>query len=131
MTRVLSALVLLPVVLGSIWFLPPFATLILALMAGVLAFSEYRMIAQALGVSVPAGIGGTAVVLCGYAMYIGDRWADGSSSALGLDGLHPGGVLGVGPPVQVPEGAGGVKPPRARPRTTYTPLADPCPTWKD
>jgi phosphatidate cytidylyltransferase len=86
MTRVLSALVLLPVVIGTIWFLPPFATLILALMAGVLAFSEYRMIAQALGVSVPAGIGGTAVVLCGYAMYIGDRWADGSSSALGLDG---------------------------------------------
>lgn len=76
MTRVLSALVLLPVVIGTIWFLPPYATLALALVAAVLAFSEYRTIARALGVDVPAGIGGTAVVLCGYAMWLGDRFAD-------------------------------------------------------
>ena len=76
MTRVLSALVLLPIVIGTIWFLPAWGTLILALVAAVLAFSEYRTIAQALGVSVPAGIGGTAVVLCAYAMGIGDRWVD-------------------------------------------------------
>ena len=31
MTRVLSALVLLPVVIGTVWFLPPMATLVLAL----------------------------------------------------------------------------------------------------
>ena len=48
---------LLPVVIGTIWFLPPRATLLLALIAAVLAFSEYRDIARALGVSVPTGIG--------------------------------------------------------------------------
>ena len=63
MPRVLSALVLLPVVIGTIWFLPPFATLILALIASVLAFTEYRRLAEALGATVSAGIGGLAVVL--------------------------------------------------------------------
>jgi phosphatidate cytidylyltransferase len=80
MTRILSALVLLPVVVGAIWFLPPWGTLLLALVAAVLAFSEYRTIALALGLSVPAGVAGTAVALCAYAMWIGDRWVDGSSS---------------------------------------------------
>ena len=61
MTRVLSALVLLPVVIGTIWFAPPKATLVLALLAGVLAFVEYRQLARALGVTVFAGIGGAAV----------------------------------------------------------------------
>ena len=79
MTRVLSAIVLLPVVIGTIWFLPPAATLILALAAAVLAFSEYRSIARGLGVDVPAAIGGTAVVLCAYAMWLGDRFSDWSS----------------------------------------------------
>ena len=74
MTRVLSALVLLPVVIGTIWFLPPFATLVLALIAAVLAFTEYRTIAQALGLSIPAGVAGTAVALCVYAMGVGDRF---------------------------------------------------------
>jgi phosphatidate cytidylyltransferase len=74
-TRVLSALVLLPVVIGTIFFLPAQATLILALVAALLAFSEYCRIARALGVSVPAGIGGVAVVLAAYAM-----WLDGRSS---------------------------------------------------
>jgi phosphatidate cytidylyltransferase len=63
MTRVLSALVLLPVVIGTIWFLPPPGTLALALVASVLAFTEYRRIAAALGASVPAAIGGVAVSL--------------------------------------------------------------------
>jgi phosphatidate cytidylyltransferase len=63
MTRVLSALVLLPVVIGTIWFLPPFATVVLALVAAVLAFFEYRAIASALGAPINAGIGGTAVFL--------------------------------------------------------------------
>jgi phosphatidate cytidylyltransferase len=86
MTRVLSALVLLPVVIGAIWFLPPWGTLLLALIASVLAFSEYRTIARALGVAVPSGVGGIAVVLCAYAMYIGDRWVDGGSSSWELGG---------------------------------------------
>jgi phosphatidate cytidylyltransferase len=63
MTRVLSALVLIPVVVATIWFLPPYGTLLLALVAAVLAFVEYRTIARALGAHVDAGIGGTAVVL--------------------------------------------------------------------
>ena len=82
MTRVWSALVLLPIVIGTIWFLPPFATLILALVAAVLAFSEYRAIARGLGVDVPAAIGGTAVVLCACAMWLGDRLSDWSSVPL-------------------------------------------------
>jgi phosphatidate cytidylyltransferase len=75
-TRVLSALVLLPAVIGTIGFLPPAATLVLALLAAVLAFSEYCRIARALGVHVPGGIGGTAVVLAGYAMWLDGRPSD-------------------------------------------------------
>ena len=80
MTRVLSALVLLPVVIGTIWFLPPVATLLLALVAAVLAFREYCAIARAVGVWVPGGIGGAAVVLAGYAMWLGDRMSDGRAT---------------------------------------------------
>jgi len=76
MTRVLSALVLLPIVIGTIWFLPPFATLVLALIAGVLAFTEYRTIAQALGVHVPTGIGVAGVVVMCYAMWLAGRPTD-------------------------------------------------------
>jgi phosphatidate cytidylyltransferase len=76
MTRVLSALVLLPVVIGTIWFLPSQATFLLAVIAAVLAFSEYRAIARALGVSVPAGVGGVAVVLVCFAMWISDSASD-------------------------------------------------------
>ena len=63
MTRVLSALVLLPIVIGTVWWLPPIATLALAVLFAVLAFVEYRRIALALGALVDAGIGGAAVVL--------------------------------------------------------------------
>jgi phosphatidate cytidylyltransferase len=72
-TRVLSALVLLPVVIGTIWFLPPEGTLILALVAAVLAFSEYRHLAQALGVTVFAGLGATAVAVACFALWFADR----------------------------------------------------------
>ena len=72
MTRFLSALVLLPVVIGAIWFLPPIGTLLLALVAAVLAFSEYRTIAAALGAKVPGVIGGVAVMLVCGAMATGD-----------------------------------------------------------
>ena len=40
MTRILSALVLLPIVLGVVWFLPPAGTLVLATVAALLAFLE-------------------------------------------------------------------------------------------
>lgn len=62
MTRVLSALVLLPVVIGAVWFLPPVATLVLALIAAALAFLEYVTIVRALGVHVPMGVTGAAVI---------------------------------------------------------------------
>jgi phosphatidate cytidylyltransferase len=87
MTRVLSALVLLPAVIGTIWFLPPQATLLLALIAAVLAFFEYCTIARAMGIWIPAGVGVTAVVLVCYAMWLGDRWTDASSASLANLGI--------------------------------------------
>ena len=62
MTRVLSALVLLPVVIGTVWFLPPIATLVLACVAALLAFVEYAAIVAALDVRVPRTVVGTAVL---------------------------------------------------------------------
>ena len=53
MTRVLSALVLLPAVLGIVWFLPPAGTLVLAVMAAILAFIEFAAISASLGAPVP------------------------------------------------------------------------------
>jgi phosphatidate cytidylyltransferase len=50
---VLSALVLLPIVLGTVWFLPPLATLLLAEIALFLALAEYSALAAALGAHVP------------------------------------------------------------------------------
>jgi phosphatidate cytidylyltransferase len=61
MARVLSALVLLPVVVGTVWFLPPIATLALATIAALLAFSEYVTIVSALGGYVPRVVIGAAV----------------------------------------------------------------------
>jgi phosphatidate cytidylyltransferase len=81
MTRVLSTLVLIPVVVGTIWFLGGPGTLLLAAIAAVLAFWEYRVIAKALGADVPAVTGGVLVLLACYAMWITDR-----ASTYGLDG---------------------------------------------
>jgi phosphatidate cytidylyltransferase len=61
MSRVLSALVLLPLVLGVIWFLPPAGTLLLAEVAAVLAFLEYAGLARVHGVRVPRAVAGTGV----------------------------------------------------------------------
>ncbi len=61
MIRVLSALVLLPIVIGTVWFLPPVGTLVLAVIASALAFREYITIAAALGARVPQALGGAAV----------------------------------------------------------------------
>lgn len=62
MTRVLSALVLLPLVVGAVWFLPPVATLALALAAAGLAFFEYAAIAAALGATTPRAVSCAAVL---------------------------------------------------------------------
>jgi phosphatidate cytidylyltransferase len=60
--RVLSALVLLPIVLGTVWFLPPWGTLVLALLASAMAFAEYAAIASALGARVPLAVAGLGVL---------------------------------------------------------------------
>ena len=62
MTRVLSAVVLLSILVGAVWFLPPVATLVLALVAAGLAFVEYSTIAAALGAHVPRVVSGAAVL---------------------------------------------------------------------
>ena len=65
MTRVLSALALLPVVFGIIWFLPPLGTLVLGELVLLLAFKEYADICVRTGVPVPrvtTGVG--AAVTC-------------------------------------------------------------------
>jgi phosphatidate cytidylyltransferase len=75
-TRVLSALVLLPVVIGTIWFLPPIATLVLAATASVLAFVEYAAMARALGTQVPAAPAGAGVLAACIAVGLGTGAAD-------------------------------------------------------
>jgi phosphatidate cytidylyltransferase len=76
MTRVLSALVLLLIVIGTVWFLPPIATLILASFVAVLAFVEYASIAGALGTYVPRTLVGVAVIAACVAVGTGAAAAD-------------------------------------------------------
>ena len=54
MLRIVSAAVLLALVLGTIWFLPPWGATVLALAAAVLAGVELSRLAGALGAPVPA-----------------------------------------------------------------------------
>jgi phosphatidate cytidylyltransferase len=60
-TRILSAVVLLVIVIGTVWFLPPIATLALALVASAAAFYEYAEISAALGARIPRLVCGAAV----------------------------------------------------------------------
>jgi phosphatidate cytidylyltransferase len=62
MLRLLSALVLLPLVIGVVWFLPPAGTLVLAEIAAAVAFVEYAAIARALGTHVPRVVAGLGVL---------------------------------------------------------------------
>jgi phosphatidate cytidylyltransferase len=52
MVRILSALVLLPLVLAVIWFLPPVGTLVLGTIAATIAFFEYATLAEQLGARI-------------------------------------------------------------------------------
>jgi phosphatidate cytidylyltransferase len=61
-TRVLSAAVLLIIVIGTVWFLPPIATLVLAIITAVAAFHEYAGISAALGARIPRLVCAAAVV---------------------------------------------------------------------
>ncbi len=71
MARVLSALVLLPVVFGTIWYLPSAGTLTLVVVAAAIAFAEFRGLAVRLGAHVPAALGGVAVVASAMALGLG------------------------------------------------------------
>lgn len=67
MTRVLSALVLLSIVLGAIW-LSDWATLAIGVAAAALAFLEYRAIAAKLDTHVPVFVAGMATVTATIAL---------------------------------------------------------------
>jgi phosphatidate cytidylyltransferase len=60
--RVLSALVLLPIVLGIIWFLPPIGTWILGAVVLTLAFIEYAGLATRLSPGAPIVVSGVATL---------------------------------------------------------------------
>jgi phosphatidate cytidylyltransferase len=62
MARVLSALVLLPIVLGVIWFLPPIGTWILGGVVLTLAFVEYAGLAARLSPGAPLFVSGAATL---------------------------------------------------------------------
>ena len=105
MTRVVSALVLLIVVVGTVWFLPPVATLVLVVAFAILAFVEYRRLAFTLGASVDPGVGGTAVVLACVMLsgvFDSDVYTNGPPSLAGqltllfLGGLIAAGAVAVG-----------------------------------
>ncbi len=66
MTRVLSAVAILPIVLGTVWFLDPIWTLVLAEGVLLLAFLEYTTISNRIGTAFPRITTGAAVlVACG------------------------------------------------------------------
>jgi len=56
MARLLSAVALLPLVFGTIWFLPPLATLLLAEVVLLLAFREYAALAGGFGARLSSGL---------------------------------------------------------------------------
>jgi phosphatidate cytidylyltransferase len=56
MIRIASAVVLLVVVIGTVWFLPPAGTVVLAVIVSGLAAHEYGILAGALGARVPAAL---------------------------------------------------------------------------
>jgi phosphatidate cytidylyltransferase len=65
--RILSALVLLPVVLGAIWF-SFWTTLVLGAVAAALAFVEYSSLAEKLGAYPPRMVSGVATVAATIAL---------------------------------------------------------------
>ncbi|MEN3338220.1 MAG: phosphatidate cytidylyltransferase [Acidobacteriota bacterium] len=92
MTRVLSALVLLSVLVGAVWLLPPVTTLALALVVAALAFVEYVAIAGALGARVPRIVSGAAVLAACAA--VGGSYAP--AEIVIMTGLVSIGALAVG-----------------------------------
>jgi len=70
-TRVLSALVLLPAVVGIAWFLPPIYTTILIGLVVALAFDEYARMARLGSEGFPRVIGGVATLAAYVAVWAG------------------------------------------------------------
>ena len=68
MARVLSALALLPLVIGTIWFLPPLATLVLAEVVLLLAFREYAALATAYGARLSRSVSVVGVAAAAVAV---------------------------------------------------------------
>jgi phosphatidate cytidylyltransferase len=64
MIRLLTALILLPAVLAVVWFLPPLATLLLAIVAAELSMIEYTRLAAALGARVPRITSAFVIAAC-------------------------------------------------------------------
>lgn len=65
MIRILSALVLIPLVVSAVWFLPSLGLLAVAEVVLWLAFFEYLRLTEALGVPVQAAVAGCATaVMC-------------------------------------------------------------------
>ena len=64
MTRVLSALLLIPAVLAVVWFLPPVFTLALAILASLIATGEYQRLAAALGITLSSALAVPVAVAC-------------------------------------------------------------------
>jgi len=70
-TRVLSALVLLPAVLGIAWYLPPIYTTLLIGIIVALAFDEYARMARLGSEGFPRVIGGVATLAAYVAVWAG------------------------------------------------------------
>jgi phosphatidate cytidylyltransferase len=90
-TRVLSALVLLPAVLGIAWFLPPIYTTILIGIITALAFDEYARMARLGSEGFPRMIGGVATL----AAYVG-VWAGVPLALVFAPALLAGAAAAVG-----------------------------------
>jgi phosphatidate cytidylyltransferase len=94
MTRILSALLLIPIVLGVVWYLPPTATLLLASIAAVLAIVEYCGLATALGARVQRPIASIAAVAAcvavGYGVPPLDAVLLGTLLAIGIAAVAEG-----------------------------------------
>lgn len=65
--RVVSAAILVVVLLGTLWFLPPWATVLLAAAAAWLAAGELAAIAARIGVAVPPLVVGSAAAVVSVA----------------------------------------------------------------
>jgi phosphatidate cytidylyltransferase len=71
MLRILSALVIVPVVVGAIWFLTTPQLLVVAEIVLVLGFVEYARLAEALGARIPRVVAGVATAAACAALGLG------------------------------------------------------------